>query len=173
MVFNIHASDVDNLCRRRLQARKQCQWARWWVSNNYLVSFLFILSRLYTHTRLTALFSILPGWASTRKVKPIWILLKQARYSELQWHQVGHMQVCTSLQTDNHATTPPLSFLQARCPSCRPTNSVEALKKLSTNWTTGKQIRHLLSFWNTSKQWCQKAVVTGHINSYNKGSQKL
>jgi len=32
------------------------------------------------------------------------------------------------LQTDNHASTPPLSFLQARCPSCRPTNSVKALK---------------------------------------------
>jgi len=41
------------------------------------------------------------------------------------------MQVCTSLQTDNHAGTPPLSFLQAGCPSCRPTNSVKALKALS------------------------------------------
>jgi len=30
--------------------------------------------------------------------------------SEWQWHQLGHMQVCTSLQTDNHASTPPLSF---------------------------------------------------------------
>ena len=29
----------------------------------------------HTHTRLTALFSGLPGWAGTRKVKPIWILL--------------------------------------------------------------------------------------------------
>jgi len=38
------------------------------------------------------------------------------------------MQICTSLQTDNHASTPPLSFLQAGCPSCRPTNSVKALK---------------------------------------------
>ena len=38
------------------------------------------------------------------------------------------MQVCTSLKTDNHASTPPLSFLQAGCPSCRPTNSVKALK---------------------------------------------
>ena len=38
------------------------------------------------------------------------------------------MQVCTSLQTDNHANTSPLSFLQAGCPSCRPTNSVKALK---------------------------------------------
>ena len=51
-----------------------------------------------------------------------------ARDSGWQWHQLGHMQVCTSLQTDNHASTPPLSFLQAGCPSCRPTNSVKALK---------------------------------------------
>jgi len=49
--------------------------------------------------------------------------------SEWQWHQLGHMQVCTSLQTDNHASTIPL-FLQAGCPSCRPTNSVKALKAL-------------------------------------------
>jgi len=48
--------------------------------------------------------------------------------SEWQWHQLGDMQVCTLLQTDNHTSTPPLSFLQAGCPSCRPTNSVEALK---------------------------------------------
>ena len=50
----------------------------------------------------------------------------EARDSEWQWHQLGHMQVCTSLQTDNHASTSPLSFLQAGCPSCRPTNSVKA-----------------------------------------------
>jgi len=51
-----------------------------------------------------------------------------ARDSLWQWHQLGHMQVSTSLQTDNHANTPPLSFLYAGCPSCRPTNSVKALK---------------------------------------------
>jgi len=57
----------------------------------------------------------------------------EARDSEWQWHQPGHMQVFTSLQTDNHANTPPLSFLQAGCPSCRPTNSVKALKAKSQN----------------------------------------
>ena len=29
----------------------------------------------------------------------------EARDSEWQWHQLGRMQVCTSLQTDNHAST--------------------------------------------------------------------
>jgi len=57
----------------------------------------------------------------------------QARDSEWQWHQLGHMQVCTSLQADNHASTPPLSTLQAGCPSCRPTNNVKALKAVSDN----------------------------------------
>ena len=58
--------------------------------------------------------------------------LTKARDSEWQWHQLGHTQVCTSLQTNNHASTPPLSFLQAG--SCRPTNSVKALSdQLSQN----------------------------------------
>ena len=52
----------------------------------------------------------------------------EARDSEWQRHQLGHMQVCTLLQTDNHTITPPLCFLQAGCPSCRPANSVKALK---------------------------------------------
>ena len=43
------------------------------------------------------------------------------------------MQVCTSLQTDDHTSTPPLSFLQAGWRSCRPTNSGKALKANTTN----------------------------------------
>jgi len=54
----------------------------------------------------------------------------EARDSEWQWHQLGHMQVCTLLQTDNYASTPTTQFLQAGCPSCHPTNSVKALKAL-------------------------------------------
>jgi len=56
----------------------------------------------------------------------------EARDSEWQWHKLGHMQVCTSLQTDNHASTSLLKFfLQAGCPSYRPTNSVKALKAIA------------------------------------------
>ena len=58
----------------------------------------------------------------------------EARDSEWQWHQLGHMQVCTLFQTDNHASTLPLSFLKAGCPSCRPTNSVKALKARSSRY---------------------------------------
>jgi len=44
----------------------------------------------------------------------------EARDSEWQWHQLGHTQVCTSLQTDNHASTPPLSFSARRMPFLPP-----------------------------------------------------
>ena len=51
-----------------------------------------------------------------------------------QWRQLDHMQIiCTSLQTDNHASTSVFitQFLQAGCPSCRPTNDFKALKATS------------------------------------------
>ena len=80
---------------------------------------------MYTHTRLTALFrDYQVSWYQKGKTN---LDFTEARDSEWQWHQLGRMQVCTSLQTDNHARTPPLSFLQAGCPSCRPNNSVKAL----------------------------------------------
>ena len=51
----------------------------------------------------------------------------EARDSEWQWHQ----QICKSASRSRQITTPVphhSSFLQAGCPSCRPTNSVKALK---------------------------------------------
>jgi len=64
----------------------------------------------------------------------------ESRDNEWQWHHLGHIRVCTLLQTDNHASTPPLSFLQARCPSCCPTNSIKALKAdrdIYLHWVAG------------------------------------
>ena len=82
----------------------------------------------HTHTRLTALF---PGaeWAGTRKVKPIWILVKQETLSGsgISW------TICKSASHSRQITMPvphQSRFLQARCPSCRPTNSVKALKAI-------------------------------------------
>jgi len=62
--------------------------------------------------------------------------------SEWQWHQLEHMQVYTSLQTDNHTSTPPLCFLQAGCPSCHPTNSVKALPLMEL-----KSTKAVMSIW--------------------------
>jgi len=47
-----------------------------WINRTY---YKFIRSvQTHAHTRLTALLPGLPGWAGTRKVKPIWILLAVA-----------------------------------------------------------------------------------------------
>ena len=52
----------------------------------------------------------------------------EARDSEWQWHQLGHVQVCTMLQTDDHANTPPFSFYRPDAlPAAQPTAS-KALK---------------------------------------------
>jgi len=80
----------------------------------------------HTHTSVQRPFSVTTQVSRNQKGRTN-LDFTGARDSEWQWHQLGHMQVCTSLQTDNHASNPPLSFLQARCPSCRPTNSVKAL----------------------------------------------
>jgi len=56
----------------------------------------------------------------------------EARDSEWQWHQLDHMQVCTSLQTDNHASTPPLSFFTGRMPFLPPNQQRQSTEGKST-----------------------------------------
>jgi len=48
--------------------------------------------------------------ADTRKAKPISILMTQ-EIMRWQYHQLDHMQtICTSLQTENHASISSLNF---------------------------------------------------------------
>jgi len=60
------------------------------------------LQHTHTHSRLTALFPGLPRWAGTRKVKPIWILLKQQTESGsgISW------AICKSEPCSRQTTTP-------------------------------------------------------------------
>ena len=61
----------------------------------------------------------------------------EARDSERQWHHLGHTQICTSLQTNNHASTPPLSFFTGRMPFLSPNQqqcqSTEGIGNRNTN----------------------------------------
>ena len=69
----------------------------------YLSIWLFCYQFMpHTHTRLTALFLGLPRWAGTRKVKPIWILLKQETVSGsgISW------AICKSAPRSRQTTTP-------------------------------------------------------------------
>jgi len=57
---------------------------------------------LYAHTRLTAIFPGLPWSAGTRKVKPVWILLKQETVSDsgITW------AICKAAPRSRQITTP-------------------------------------------------------------------
>ena len=69
----------------------------------------------------------------------------EARDSEWQWHQLGHMQVCTSLQTDNHASTHHSVFYRLDAlPAAQPTASKHWRQKLHNNFSkhTVKQMKH-------------------------------
>ena len=107
-------------------------------------------NKTHERNRLTALFPGLPGWAGTRNIKPMWIILSEARDSEWQWHQLGHnMQVCTSLQTDNHASTPPLSFFTGRMPFLPPNQQRQSTEGLQYVWRVKLNSTYLL----TSLPW--------------------
>ena len=56
----------------------------------------------------------------------------EARDSEWQWHQLGHMQVCMLLQTGNHASTPLLSFFTGRMPFLPPNQQRQSTEGKST-----------------------------------------
>jgi len=47
----------------------------------------------------------------------------EARDSEWQWHQLGHMQACTSLQTDNQHLTTQFFYRPDALPAAQPTES--------------------------------------------------
>ena len=93
-----------------------------------ILSILILYLYTHTHTSLAALFSG-TTWVSRYKKGKTSLDITETRDSEWQWHQLGHIcKICTSLWTDNHTSTPPLSYLQPGCPSCSPTNSVKSLK---------------------------------------------
>jgi len=71
----------------------------------------------------------------------------EARYSEWQWYQVGYMQVCTSLQTDNHASTPPLKFFTGRMPFLSPNQQHQSTEGKQSTMTL-KQNKVLYSVTN-------------------------
>ena len=70
-------------------------------------------------TRSTTLFPGLP-WMSRYQKNKTNLDFTEARDSEWQWHQLGHIQVCTSLQTDNNTSIRPLSFFTGRMPFLPP-----------------------------------------------------
>jgi len=76
------------------------------------------------------------------------LVFTEARDSEWQWHQLGHMQVCTSLLTDNHASTTPLVFT-GRMPFLPPNQQRQSTEgknrwRKRKNWLTHVQMETLV-----------------------------
>ena len=100
------------------------------VINRFLIK-LFNTRNTHVHTHLTALYSGTTQVSRYQKGKTIWILLKQETVSGsgISW------AICKSAPRSRQITTPAphhSGFLQAGCTSCRPTNSVKALKAQAT-----------------------------------------
>jgi len=96
----------------------------------------------------------------------------EARGSQWQWHQLGHMQVCTSLRQIT-MLAPNHSVFAGRMPfdpSCCPTNSVEALKAIRRISTHRTKRLHLKT--SHQKQQTINVNITSGIQYYklkNKG----
>ena len=76
----------------------------------------------------------------------------EVRDSEWQWHQLGQMQVCTSLQTDNHTSTPLLSLFTGRMPFLPPNQQRQSTKgSLST--ANLLILSHILHIMLTAVAW--------------------
>ena len=94
----------------------------------------------HTHTHLTALFPGLPRWAGTRKVKPIWILLKQETVSGsgIRW-AICKLAPC-SRQTTTPAPHHSVFYRPDALPAAQPTVSKHWRK---TQHTTCVAIGHI------------------------------
>jgi len=85
----------------------------------------------HTHTRLTALCPGLPRWAGTRKIKPMWILLKQETVSGsgISW------AICKSAPRCRHITMPvphhSVFYRPDALPAAQPTVSKHYLSDMS------------------------------------------
>ena len=109
------------LCFIRAKFTYFCLLLLIWISISYLAKFLIVYwaneqicyttctiiidhtgTKINYYTHLTALFLGQPGWVGTRKVKPIWILLKQETVSGsgISW------DICKSAPRTKQITMP-------------------------------------------------------------------
>jgi len=94
----------------------------------------------------------------------------EARVNERQWHQPGHMQICTLLQTNNQTSTPPLSFFTGRMPFLPPNQQCQStggnhIWPVTIN-ITGRTIQHTHPF-------SSPLSGTTQVSQYQKGKNNL
>ena len=128
-----------------------------------------------THTHLMALCPGLPGWAGTRKVKAIWILLKQETLSGggISW------AICKSAPRSRQITMPAthhlVSYRPDALPAAQPTASkhwkyisITQLSQITNFWAandsckdstlTISKLTFTYSFCTASVHWCSRSA---------------
>jgi len=123
------------------------------------------------------------NWVSRhQKRKPFWILLEQ-EMTGWQWHQLIHMQIiCTSLETDNHASTSPLSFYRLDAlPAVQPTVSkhwrkaqAEETEGTRNSWQSeNASYMLLMPLWHQLTCTCNSFIRTsaGYISTKQTAKQ--
>ena len=79
-----------------------------------------LLPKAHTHTHPFNVPLSGTTWVSQYQKGKTNLDFTEARDSEWQWHQLDNMQVCTLVQTDNHASISPLKFFTGRMPFLPP-----------------------------------------------------
>jgi len=98
------------------------------------------LEHTHTHTHpFNSPFSGTTGVSQYQKGKTN-LDFTEARDSEWQWHQLGHMQVCISIQTDNHTST---QFFTGRMPFLPPNQQHQSTEGLGAHTHTHTRLMAL------------------------------
>ena len=117
----------------------------------------------HTHTRLMAPCPGLPGWASTRKVKPIWILLEQEPVSGsgISW------AICKSAPRSRQITTPEPHRSVFYRPDALPATQPTASK----HWRHGLNTQNKSKFSNNVSEDGQWWAATDHVRQTVPGAR--
>ena len=110
------------------------------------------------HNRFTAIFPRPPGWVGARRELLDFMVQGKINRGRHTDHPDGRHSIRTSNQCPPPPWSPSPIFLQAGCPSCRPTNSVKAPKATSafglgrvscSQWCYLHRLRTVLSpYWH-------------------------
>ena len=96
-----------------------------WIELVFSMEASFDLSYTHTHPFNGPLFRTTNQVSRYQKGKTN-LDFTEARDIEWQWHQLGHMHVCTLLQADNHANILPFSFFTGRMPFLPPNQQCQS-----------------------------------------------
>jgi len=111
------------------------------------------VTRTHTHTRLTARFSKTTRVSRYRKGKTN-LDFTEARDSEWRWHQLGNMQVCTLLQTNNTPAPHHSVFFTGRMPFLPPNQQRQS--------TESRRSKHEANVWNIKKWFLHWSQLGNH-----------